>query len=203
MDDDKFLEECRKRDDARLCGEVLAALKSIDREGLVKCIERGRLDCLKKCIRECERGRGREACGEACAAAATRALAEFLARGTLDTARKILRLPEGRGLALHEAVALALSAAAKPALGIGGDCLEREAVAHGYAIAAALLAHRTGQPELGLLAALALRMLRGCGEGLESLLDMIEMHFSPELVERIAAAAEEGALAVGRVVVRF
>jgi hypothetical protein len=33
-------------------------------------------------------------------------------------------------------------------------------------------------------------MLRGCGEGLESLLDMIEMRLSPELVERIAAAEE-------------
>jgi len=176
--------------DRQTCERVARALALEVELRLARCAqERGLDECHDLCLERC-RERGHPDCGGLCARAVGYAGAQALTQEILLAAA---RLAAAHGLALADAIIAAFMNAVQ----------HSERAASALVVAADELAYTAGRPELVMLAAPALALLRNCRERLERALDVLMVMLGEEGAARVAAALEEGAAVIGRAVVRF
>jgi hypothetical protein len=198
--EDKAVRACMEiLRDRQTCERVARALALEEELRLVRCAqERGLDECHELCLERC-RERGHPDCGGLCARAVGYAGAQALAREILLAAA---RLAAAHGLALPDAIIVAFMNAVQHADRRARDCAARERLAGALTVAADELADTAGHPELVMLAAPALALLRNCRERLERALEALRL-LGEDIAARVAAALEEGAAVIGRAVVRF
>jgi len=189
-------EECLKTfNDPEMCGFGLKAVQLAEDLRLEECIEkRGAQKCLEKCLKNCRGGDCRELCLNAMDAAAAKGIARKLAQGAVAVASET-------GLTAPEAAAMGFSMLLEEP---DGDCIAKVVSMRVLGLVAMELRNLLGTQDMLLLLAPAVAKAHEClGDDAFNLLDMLAPALGREAVERIAAAMEEGAVKIGRVVIEF
>jgi hypothetical protein len=182
--------------DRQACERVARSLALEGELQLAECArERGLDECHELCLKRCQ---GAD-CGDLCARAVGHAGAQALAREILLAAA---RIAAASGLRLDEAVVVSFMSAVQRSERAARDCAARERLASALTVAADELAHAAGHPELVMLAAPAISLLRDCPKELERGLESLKV-LGEDIAARVAAALEEGAVVIGRAVIRF
>jgi len=190
------LEMCiRGTGDPEGCALTHRVLEMVQQMDLVECVRgRGAKECFEECLQKC---RG-EDCGGLCISAVDVAYGMSLA---LDMARDV-QLAALMGVEPLDAAALSFAVRLEKVW--EKECPDRAAAARILVAALVELRNLLRIRELLLLLAPLLSAEHGCtGEEVFEFLDSIVMAVGEEMVAKIAAALEEGAVVVGNVVIRF
>ena len=189
-------ETCLKMfNDPELCGFGLKAVQLAEDLRLDECLDRhGAQRCLEKCLKNCRGATCRELCLSALDAAAAKGIARRLAQGAVAAASET-------GLTAPEAAAMGFSMLLEEP---DGDCIDKVVSMRVLGLVAMELRNLLGRQDMLLLLAPAVAKAHEClGDDTFNLLDMLAPALGREAVERIAAAMEEGAVKIGRVVIKF
>jgi hypothetical protein len=189
-------EECLKTfNDPEMCGFGLKAVQLAEDLQLEKCLDRhGAQRCLEKCLKNCREAACRELCLSALDAAAAKSIARRLAQGAVAAASET-------GLTAPEAAAMGFGMLLEEP---DGDCVAKVVSMRVLGLVAMELRNLLGTQDMLLLLAPAVAKAHEClGDDAFNLLDMLAPALGREAVERIAAAMEEGAVKIGRVVIKF
>ncbi|MFZ8808911.1 MAG: hypothetical protein ACO2PN_12520 [Pyrobaculum sp.] len=189
-------EECLKRfNDPEMCGFGFKAVQLAETLRLEECLEKHKPQkCLDACLKNCRGENCRELCLNAMDMAAAKGIARRLVQGAVAAASET-------GISIPEAAAMGFYALlGEP----DNDCIAKVISMRVLSFVAIELKNLLGVQEMLLLLAPAVAKAYECiGDSAFNLLDMVEPAIGREMVERIAAALEEGVVKIGRIALTF
>jgi hypothetical protein len=182
--------------DPEACRVSQRVFQLVKELGLVECVERRKVrECFAACLDRC---RGVGECVDLCIGALDVAVGLAVARGLAEGAKMVALF----GVSPVEAAAAAFAEMLQKAERT--KCPERADAARILNIVAVELRNLLGAQDLLLLLAPAVAAAHSCvGDEAFDVLDAIMSAVGEETAARIAAALEEGVVAVGNVVVKF
>jgi len=181
--------------DQEACRTVQRVFQLVKELSLVECVERRK---VKKCFDACLDRCGGEECVDLCIGALDVAVGLAVARGLAEGAKMVALFGVSPAEAAAAAFAYMLQKAGRT------KCPERADAARILNIVAVELRNLLGAQDLLLLLAPAVAVVHSCiGDEAFDVLDAIMSAVGEETTARIAAALEEGVVAVGNVVVKF
>jgi hypothetical protein len=178
-----------------MCGFGFRVIQLVEALRLEECLDRHKPQkCLDRCLKNCRGENCRELCLNAMDAAAAKSIARRLVQDAAAVASET-------GLTVPEAAAVGFGMMLD---GSGGDCTAKIVSMRVLGLVAIDLKNLLGVQDMLLLLAPAIAAAHECiGDRAFDLLDMVEPAIGREVVERIAAALEEGVVRIGRIELKF
>jgi len=201
-----FYEQCVKElKDEKACEEITKAIELLETLKLEDCVKKHNPDkCYNLCMEKCQGNDCERHCGRVIAYA----VAANSAREMLTTAAY---LAMHTGIILPEAIAVIYIDTLAELERKVHDCKGKLKLTALFSGIAGELVGATGIKELTLLMAPTIATVRDCIEKqgelfeaeLNELLEGLKQLVGEEIIARLNAALEEGAIKIGRLVVRF